>query len=157
MFTKGNKVEDPLRPVIPKEPSPPSLLSADLRIVGDLISEGEIQVDGAVEGDIRTNMLVVSETALVKGSINADTVTVHGNVVGEIHARHVSLNKTAHVLGDIVHESLAIEQGAFLEGHCRRKEPGKKESEGGINLLIKGKSKPEPPPKKVTAEAATDA
>ena len=56
----------------------------------------------------------------------------------------MSLAKTAHVVGDILHEALAIEQGAFLEGHCRRLNEGthgKKETEGGIALLKSGKAK----------------
>ena len=34
-------------PASPAKPSPPTLISKDLRIVGDLRSDGEIQVDGA--------------------------------------------------------------------------------------------------------------
>jgi cytoskeletal protein CcmA (bactofilin family) len=32
----------------------------------------------------------------------------------------VVLEKTARVTGDILHKSLSIEQGAFLEGMCKR-------------------------------------
>ncbi len=158
MFTKASKVEEPLRPVAPKEPAPPSLLSTDLRIIGNIICAGEIQVDGTIEGDIQTDVLVIGETALVKGEITAETVRVHGSVQGQIKATNVSLLKSAHVLGDIIHVSLAIEQGAYLEGHCRRQEqPKKKESEGGLSLLGKGsKSKSEPPPKKILIEGLGD-
>ena len=155
MFTKSNK-ENGKEPVVPKIPSPPSLLSTDLKIIGNLHSDGEIQVDGQVEGDIHSDVLIVGETAQVHGEINADSVRVHGSVTGQISARSVSLAKTAHVLGDILHENLAIEQGAILEGHCRRIETSKKQSEGAINLLVKGgaKSKTEQPPKKPIIEPA---
>lgn len=121
MFSKnskgsGNAVDS--QPV--EKSSPPSILSADLKIVGDLHSEGEIQVDGTVEGDIRTHSLLVGETANIKGEIVADVVNVHGSISGQIKAREVNLSKTAHVVGDILHENLAIETGAFLEGHCKR-------------------------------------
>jgi len=100
--------------------SPPSIISADLKITGDLTSEGEIQVDGAIEGDIRTKSLLVGDTANIKGEIVAESVHVHGSVNGQIKAQEVNLAKTAHVIGDILHETLAIETGAFLEGHCKR-------------------------------------
>ena len=32
----------------------------------------------------------------------------------------MTLEKTARVTGDILHKSLSIEQGAFLEGMCKR-------------------------------------
>ena len=100
--------------------SPPSIISTDMRIVGDLSSEGEIQIDGAVDGDIRSKTLLVGETAIIKGEIVADSVNVHGTLNGQIKARSVNLFRSAHVVGDIIHEDLAIETGAFLEGHCKR-------------------------------------
>jgi cytoskeletal protein CcmA (bactofilin family) len=155
MFSKGSK-EIASTPPAPKTPAPPSLLSTDLKISGDLVSQGEIQVDGQIDGDIHTDVLIVGETAQINGEITADSVRVHGYVTGQIKARSVSLAKSAHVLGDILHENLSIEQGAFLEGHCRRIETGRRESEGTINLLVKGgaKNKSDPPPKKAEAESA---
>ena len=152
MFTKGSKEDE--KNLVPKVPSPPSLLSPDLTITGNLHSQGEIQIDGTVEGDIHSDVLIVGETANVIGDITADSVRVHGRITGQIKANSVSLAKTAHVLGDILHGGLAIEQGAFLEGHCRRIETQKKESEGTINLLVKGgsKNKTDLPPKKPIIE-----
>ena len=83
-------------------------------------SDGEIQVDGAVEGDVRAKTLLIGETAHVKGEIIADSVIIHGTVNGQIKSRSVQLARTAHVVGDILHDDLAIETGAFLEGHCKR-------------------------------------
>jgi cytoskeletal protein CcmA (bactofilin family) len=152
MFTKGNKAEEKI--LVPKVPSPPSLLSRDLEITGNLFSDGEIQVDGRVNGDIVSDVLIVGESAHVNGEITAESVRVHGHVTGQIKAKSVSLAKTAHVTGDILHGNLSIEQGAFLEGHCRRIETLTKPLEGGISLLTKvgSKAKFDQPPKKSIAE-----
>ncbi len=127
MFTKASKEVDkavdtdfPGNLEKPAKPAPPSILSTDLHIVGNLKSAGEIQVDGKIDGDIRTINLLVGETANIKGEIIADEVTVHGAVTGQIKARSVTLAKTAHVVGDILHENLSINAGAFLEGLCKR-------------------------------------
>jgi cytoskeletal protein CcmA (bactofilin family) len=111
-FGNGSKNADVTRSV-------PSILSADMRVKGNLISEGEIQIDGAIDGDIRTKILLVGLSAEVKGEIVAETVQIHGTVHGQIKAKVVVLAKTAHVVGDILHEDLSIDKGAFLEGHCR--------------------------------------
>jgi len=100
--------------------SPPSIISADLKITGDMNSEGEIQVDGTIDGNIRTKVLLVGETAQVKGEIVAEKVYVHGSINGQVKAQEVNLAKTAHVVGDVLHENLSIEAGAVLEGHCKR-------------------------------------
>ncbi len=152
MFTKGSKEDE--KNLVPKVPSPPSLLSTDLEISGNLHSAGEIQIDGIVNGDIFSDVLIVGESAQVNGEITAESVRVHGHVTGQIKANSVSLAKTAHVLGDILHGNLAIEQGACLEGHCRRIETAKK-PEGAINLLVKGgsKNKLDQPPKNPMIES----
>ena len=114
MFSKNKKNPQP-QGAQPR--AVPSIISADLKIVGDLSSSGEIQVDGEVTGDIRTKVLLVGESASIKGEILAETVRVHGRVNGQIKATFVNLAKTAHVVGDILHENLSIQEGAFLEGH----------------------------------------
>jgi cytoskeletal protein CcmA (bactofilin family) len=47
-------------------------------------------------------------------------VRICGSVNGQIRADNVTLEKSARVTGDILHKSLSIEQGAFLEGMCKR-------------------------------------
>lgn len=102
----------------------PSIISSDLKIVGDLKSSGDIQIDGTVEGDIDSRTLIVGDGATVKGSIVAETVRVSGAIVGQVRANAVTLAKTAKVTGDITHETLTMEAGAFLEGGVRRLEAG---------------------------------
>lgn len=113
-----------VKPLDSGKPVPPSIISADLRMLGDLNSKGEIHVDGTIEGDIRCQILVIGQSGAVTGQIFSDSVRVHGNLTGQIRARSVFLAATARVVGDIAHESLAIEPGAFLEGHCGRMDKG---------------------------------
>ncbi|MCW9035319.1 MAG: polymer-forming cytoskeletal protein [Rhodospirillales bacterium] len=113
----------------------PSFISTDMNLVGDLSSEGEVQIDGTVNGDIRTKILLIGEKAIIRGEIIADTVKVHGEITGQIKARSVTLARTARMVGDILHENLAIEEGAFLEGHCKRME--KAEIASAVNLVVK--------------------
>lgn len=100
----------------------PSIISANLHVVGNLKTEGEVQVDGIVEGDVAGRTLAVGEKAQITGEIMADEVMVRGTVHGRIRARQVELAKTAKVIGDILHDVLAIESGAYIEGHCKRLE-----------------------------------
>jgi cytoskeletal protein CcmA (bactofilin family) len=99
--------------------SAPSIISADMVINGTLNSTGDIQVDGRVEGDVRSVGLVIGDKAEIHGEVLAEDVTVRGKVVGRIRARKVLLAATSHVEGDILHEAFAVESGAFFEGNCR--------------------------------------
>ncbi len=134
MFSKGSKDSGaPLPPEgLPRSGTPvpaegsrsgvPSIISADLKIVGDLNSGGDLQIDGAVEGDITSRALTIGESAVVHGVLTAETVRIYGSVIGEVRANSVILSKTARVEGDIVHQSLTMEAGADLIGRLSRLE-----------------------------------
>jgi cytoskeletal protein CcmA (bactofilin family) len=97
----------------------PSIISADLIVRGTLISAGDVQIDGRVDGDIRAAALVIGEKAVISGDVYAEEATVRGHVEGSIRARKVQLCATCHVEGNILHEALSMETGAFFEGNCR--------------------------------------
>jgi cytoskeletal protein CcmA (bactofilin family) len=102
----------------------PSILSANLRITGNLSTDGVIQLDGIVDGDVKSEDLTLGESAVVTGSIVGNRVRVSGTVNGKISARLVELTRTAKVTGDINHTSLMIEAGAYVQGLCRHVEIG---------------------------------
>ena len=121
MFSKNNKKStesDPRRAT--NRTGAPSIISADLRIIGDIFSDGDIQIEGIVEGDVRTRAIVVGDHALVKGTIHCDEARIRGSVEGAIFARSVQLAQNSRVSGDVVHEQLAIDAGAYIDGRCKR-------------------------------------
>ena len=107
-----------------KSKSAPSILSHDMHIVGKIFSTGDIQIEGRLDGDLRSHAVTIGEKAVVSGEVAGDTVTVFGQVKGTIRARQVYLCATSKVTGDVFNEALAIETGAQLNGAVKReKEP----------------------------------
>ena len=100
----------------------PSIIGEDLTVTGNVLSKGEVQVDGQIQGDVHCSSLIVGEKAQITGGIVAEDVVVRGQVMGSIRGVRVTLQSSSHVEGDIFHQSLAIEQGAFFEGKSRRTE-----------------------------------
>ncbi len=99
-----------------------SIIGPDLVIMGNLVSNGQVQVDGEVQGDIHASHIVVGEGARITGGIVSEEVVIRGTVEGSIRGRKVMLQAESKVEGDIYHKSLAIEQGAYFEGKSRRLE-----------------------------------
>ena len=97
-----------------------SIISRDLKIKGDLICNGDIQIDGEVEGDVQSRSITIGEGADVRGTISSDSIRVCGSVNGQLKGQSVVLAKTAKLVGDVTHKTLAVEPGAFFEGQCRR-------------------------------------
>jgi cytoskeletal protein CcmA (bactofilin family) len=116
----NNKKETGTKTHGPSKGIAPSLLSSDLVITGNLESAGDMQIDGTIDGDIKSFTLTVSETGVVRGTVDAEEVTIAGSVTGQIKARHVILIKGAKVVADLVQDRLSIEPGAFFEGNCRQ-------------------------------------
>jgi cytoskeletal protein CcmA (bactofilin family) len=112
----------------------PSIISGDLVVKGMLVSSGDVQIDGRVEGDIRATSLVVGERAVIEGDIYAEDAVIRGRVQGAIRARKVQLCATCHVEGNILHEALAMEAGAFFEGNCRHSDNPLAEESDAVSL-----------------------
>ncbi|WP_134681201.1 bactofilin family protein [Paracoccus ravus] len=106
----------------PRTRTAPSILSSDLTVTGNIKTQGDIQVEGTVEGDIRAHQLIVGESATIRGEIVAEEVVVNGRVIGRVRGLKVRLTASARVEGDIIHKTIAIEAGAHFEGSVQRQE-----------------------------------
>ena len=116
-----SKIEENSNNIIKRnENSPPSLLSSDLFIKGNLTTTGDIQIEGEVEGNIKANLLTIGKYAKIKGEIISDELIVNGFISGTIRAKKVTLTSSAKVEGDIIHLSIAIETGAHFEGSIEK-------------------------------------
>jgi cytoskeletal protein CcmA (bactofilin family) len=130
MFSKNSDIKQPnLTPDLPKKTYSakplsgqiPSILGHDLIITGDIVTDGEIQIEGRVEGNIKANSLTIGEQGSINGTNKAGNVVIRGKVAGKINATRVEMLDTANVTADIVQDSLTIANGAFFDGKCSRK------------------------------------
>ncbi len=93
-----------------------SILSADTRLTGDLVSGGDITVEGTIDGSIKCRSLTLVGQPTIKGTVEAETAHVCGTFTGELRANKVILNKTAKMRGDIYQQILEVHTGAEFEG-----------------------------------------
>jgi cytoskeletal protein CcmA (bactofilin family) len=99
-----------------------STIGEDLTITGNVTSQGELHLDGRIQGDVHCVALVLGENAQLEGSVVAEDVMVRGRLIGSVRALRVMLQSQAHVEGNLFHKSLAIEQGTHFEGESRPSE-----------------------------------
>lgn len=103
-------------PSAPSRSTNLSTLSAGVRYEGNISGGGDLQVDGALKGDVRLQRIVIGENGSVDGAVTADLVEVRGKVNGSITGKSVRLYATARVEGDVTQEQLSIEPGAWFQG-----------------------------------------
>lgn len=100
--------------------SVPTLVARDTHIVGNLTSNGTMDIDGRIEGNVHCETATVRRNGHIKGDLIADSVFIHGQVQGLIRARSVNFFAGCRVEGVIHHETIAIEDGAFVDGRFKR-------------------------------------
>ena len=110
----------------------PSIIGSSMKVSGDLDSEGSVQIEGTIEGDVRGAEITVGRGAHVQGQIFAELVYVHGTVTGDIRATKAVLSSTARVVGNIIHEELTVEAGAHIEGQMMRQDA----EQARLNLVV---------------------
>jgi cytoskeletal protein CcmA (bactofilin family) len=97
-----------------------AIIDAGLCIKGDLDTDGEVQVDGQIKGQVTCAHIIVGQEGGIFGDIKADEVVVRGKVKGTVRAKRVVLQQSAHIEGDIFHEKLSIEDGARFQGASKQ-------------------------------------
>ncbi len=97
---------------------PETVIGASTRFQGTLTSDGNVRIDGSVEGDIEVlGNLIVGENGRVIATIKAQNVHVSGAVKGEITAvEQLEISPTGKVWGDISTAALHIEPGGLFRG-----------------------------------------
>ena len=99
-----------------------SIIGPDLVVTGNLETQGELQIEGDVQGDIYALRIVIGEQARVIGDLVADEIVIGGVMQGTIRANNVVFRTGSRVEAEILHKKLTIEQGAYFEGKSRRSE-----------------------------------
>ena len=116
--TNGLGASDMPVAIAHKTKSPmPSILAPDIRITGDIVGEGDVSIEGPLDGNITARCVTVGPAGHVTGAIKAEQVVVSGTVEGDIKAGEISFTASSKFKGTVtVHGFLEVERGARFEG-----------------------------------------
>jgi len=93
-----------------------SIIGHGVTITGDVVSKGEVLLEGDVEGDVHCKSLHVGDQSSLTGNVVAEEIMLHGRMKGSINCNDVLLKSDAYFEGDINCKSLAVEEGAQFLG-----------------------------------------
>jgi cytoskeletal protein CcmA (bactofilin family) len=96
------------------------VISRGASIVGSLSLQGQVLIEGSIDGEVRCTALQITERGAVDGLIVAEKVVVLGEFSGSIYARELILGAGCAVEGHIYHQKLVLEKGCYFEGRSRR-------------------------------------
>jgi cytoskeletal protein CcmA (bactofilin family) len=95
-------------------------LTAGSKIIGTVIADNDIHVDGTIEGEIKcTGKVVIGENGFVKGTITCQNADIQGKLDGKIDVKQtLSLRASAHLQAEVNTQVLIVEPNAVFNGTC---------------------------------------
>ena len=123
MFRRSSETE-PLTSLPSASDRVTSVIGSGVVWKGRLSGKGGVRIEGALDGDIKLQgLLVVGETGRVTcDELRATVVIVAGAVRGDIVAEKLEIRSTGRVWGNVVTEAFSTEEGAFLRGQVTMEE-----------------------------------
>ena len=96
-------------------------IAQDTRITGNIDSDGDIRIDGILDGILNCKgRVVLGPEARIRGEIHSYTAEISGTVEGEITVTDLlSLKSTAVITGDLIMGRFSVEPGARFSGICK--------------------------------------
>ena len=97
-----------------------NMIGAGTTINGDIVSKGDIRVDGTLKGSVNTQgKLVLGREGMIEGDVICKDADISGLIKAKITVSQLlSLKTTAKLSGDIITNKLSIEPGATFSGSC---------------------------------------
>ncbi len=95
-------------------------LTSGSKVIGTIIADSDIRIDGQVEGDLQCKgKVVIGKSGIVKGTINCQNAEIHGKVDGKTTVLEtLSLRQTSKIDGEVKTRTLIVEPGAIFNGTC---------------------------------------
>lgn len=100
-----------------------TIIGPSVKLEGDFIGEGDVIVEGIVNGNIKTNKyLRIGENAVINAEVEAGDAYIAGTVNGNIKIQNkLEIISSAKIKGNIETSLISIETGAIINGHCQMK------------------------------------
>jgi len=96
-----------------------SIIDKQMVIEGEISFQGKTRIDGTINGNIKGEHLVLSETGTITGDIVACSFNCFGKLEGNIRANLITARKNSTIHGKLEAGSLTVEPGATIDGEIR--------------------------------------
>jgi len=98
-------------------------LTAGSKIIGTIIADSDIRIDGQLEGDLQcSGKVVVGEKGLIKGTVSCQNAEIMGSLDGKIEVKQtLAMRATSNLKGEIKTGTLIVEPNAKFNGTCSMK------------------------------------
>jgi cytoskeletal protein CcmA (bactofilin family) len=98
--------------------SPNTLIGPEALINGEITTANVLQIEGRIEGKIKSSgLVVIGEAGRVKAAIEAENVSIRGKLEGDCTAKNrIEITRTGNVIGNLRAPLIAVAEGALFRG-----------------------------------------
>lgn len=116
--------------VAPDSPDRLNVIVEGSKVIGDMITESNLRIDGVVEGNVTVAAkIVIGKSGQINGNLTCGDADIEGSVEGMIKVEGLlSLRSSAKIIGEITTSKLQVEEGANFSGNCTMSNAGSKTS-----------------------------
>ena len=99
-----------------------SFIGAESDFQGEFVVKGTLMIAGRVDGLVKADCVIVSETAFIKGEVTAPKIVVGGRFEGNLRGQEiVEIKSTGRVLGGIFANKFSVVEGGEVNGKIEMK------------------------------------
>ena len=108
-----------------------NLIGKGTKITGDIVSDGDIRIDGELTGNLQcSGRMVIGISGKVNGEVSCKNADVSGYIKGKMLVDQLlSLKSSCKVYGEVQTGKISIEPGAIFSGSCQMGEQIKNKAE----------------------------
>ena len=90
------------------------------KVIGDMITESNLRIDGEIKGNISSAAkVVIGETGSMTGNLTCADADIEGEVKGILKIDGLlTLRSSAKIQGEITTAKFQVEEGAEFSGNC---------------------------------------
>ena len=116
----NQKAKSDISSEAPVQPSGASIIAAGTTVKGDISSNGDIRIDGVLQGYVQSSAkVVIGANGVVDGDISGQQADILGKINGTIKVKELlQLKGGSTVTGNIHAAKLQIETNANFNGQC---------------------------------------
>ena len=92
-----------------------SKIDRSMRVVGEIVSDGSLILEGELQGSFVGSKLIVGQSGRFVGTVKGEVVECAGHLEGSVVTKSLRLKKGGCQIGTVVTDELEVEAGAVLD------------------------------------------
>lgn len=98
----------------------PSVISKSVKIFGNIVDGGNIEIEGNIEGDVAADIITIREGGIIKGNVKCKVLNIKGNFNGNANSEKINISDTATIDGLLEYNFLSADYGASINCELKR-------------------------------------